>query len=264
MSSDSVKRNSRRCVLVVVLLGSAIGCWFGVNHFVARQIDLIDLTQIGDTDGVRYVLRWAGNQLSRRNRDGKSALHVAPNAEIAQLLIQSGGEVNCVDNLGRTPLITACSSQRLEAVEVLIGKGANVSTAERDGHTALHYAAIVGDADIARALIEAGADVNAKEAQGLTPLHYAADAGSTEVTRVLLSAKADIHLRRLDGETALHAAASSGHQDIAKLLIASGIDVNARKALTGSTALDFASSADMKILLRGSGAKTSAEIDDER
>jgi hypothetical protein len=60
-------------------------------------------------------------------------------AEVAELLIDKGADVNAKDNGGRTPLIHAAHYGQKEVVELLITNGANVN-ANNGGETPLDWA----------------------------------------------------------------------------------------------------------------------------
>jgi len=94
-------------------------------------------------------------------------------AEILELLIRHGANVNISDSGGRTPLIYAVHVGP-EIVELLIRHGANVNVKDDDGMTPLHVAAMHGYFDVVRLLIEAGAELNPADKFGHTPLFITA------------------------------------------------------------------------------------------
>ena len=100
---------------------------------------------------------------------GDTPLHLCHNTEVARLLIDSGADVNALNNAGNTPLHKC---HNINIAKILIDSGADVNAKDRYGWTALHYYADVGDVGIAKLLTNAGGDVNAKNIEGATPLHY--------------------------------------------------------------------------------------------
>jgi len=87
---------------------------------------------------------------------GYTALHrtaVANAAEVAQLLLASGAEVNFHGPLGTTPLILAASNGSRRTAEVLLDHGADVSTPDGHRETALSQATAHNHGDIVRLLL---------------------------------------------------------------------------------------------------------------
>jgi hypothetical protein len=87
---------------------------------------------------------------------GYTALHrtaIADAAEVAQLLLASGAEVNFHGPLGITPLILAASNGSRRTAEVLLDHGADVSTSDGHRETALTQATAHNHGDIVRLLL---------------------------------------------------------------------------------------------------------------
>ena len=76
--------------------------------------------------------------------------------EMAELLIDSGADVNAIDNA--TALMEASSNGHLEVVKYLIGKGADINAKDNYGKTALIYASINGHLEVAEFLKSKGAE----------------------------------------------------------------------------------------------------------
>ncbi|MBR5887347.1 MAG: ankyrin repeat domain-containing protein [Akkermansia sp.] len=99
-----------------------------------------------------------------------------------------------------------------------LNSGLNVNAVDDDRETALMQAADKGNLKAVRNLIAAGADVNLQDEDGETALMIAADDGYTEIVRALLSAGADTNLRNEDGETALDISVKERHRETAEVL----------------------------------------------
>ena len=87
---------------------------------------------------------------------GFTALHraaISDAAEVAQLLLAGGAEVNFHGPLGVTPLILAASNGSRRTAEVLLDHGADVSTPDGHRETALSEATARNHPDIARLLL---------------------------------------------------------------------------------------------------------------
>ena len=71
---------------------------------------------------------------------GNSPLHTASafgKTDVAIALIDSGAEVNFVNNEGSTPLLTAAFFCHLDIVDALLASGADRSIKNKEGSTAL-------------------------------------------------------------------------------------------------------------------------------
>ncbi len=98
-------------------------------------------------------------------------------------------------NDGNVPLHWAALNGYADIAQLLIKHGAQVNVQNGGKDTPLHWAALGGHADLARILINAGADVNAQDDSLDTPLHFASDVGSLDTVSALLSAGADPNMR---------------------------------------------------------------------
>ena len=93
------------------------------------------------------------------------------------------------DGCGRTPLMAAASSGRVETLKLLIARGADINAVDFNGRNALMYAAtsFKGErsADIARLLIYEGIDCYARDNFGQNVWDYVEWADMEPVRRVL-------------------------------------------------------------------------------
>ncbi len=124
-------------------------------------------------------------------------------------LIAAGADVNDVDELGDTMLISALRfGLGQDFVNVLLQAGADVNAKSMVGETVLMLALqFQHGLDVVTALLQAGADVNAKDATGRTPLLYAAMySPNPRIIQALLNAGADPRAKADDGWTAFDAA----------------------------------------------------------
>jgi cytohesin len=176
------------------------------------------------------VLLQAGADVNKADDDGSAPLSAATSAPIATMLIERGASVNATNTLGQTALLCAAQEDRADVVGALLQAGADVNKADEDGFAPLSAAA---SASIATMLIERGADVNAANRFGSTALLLAADAGRVGVVEALLQADADVNKADDDGDAPLTVAASAS---IATMLIERGADLNAANRF-GATAL---------------------------
>lgn len=96
---------------------------------------------------------------------------VSGNLESVQKRIEGGQDLGKMHpQLGATPLAVATIYGQAEIADLLIERGVDVNARNRDMNTALHAAAFLGRSEIFKRLIEAGADPQTKNFEGKTPL----------------------------------------------------------------------------------------------
>lgn len=157
----------------------------------------------------------AGADLQMRGFGGASPLHTAAlsgQSAITRILLAGGAQVDALDNLGRTPLLTYASgaAHNLDVLQILLKAGANPNAAERTTEmSALDHMAIHGRVDEAELLVLAGGNVNDSGSLfGETPLHFAADCdnaamGNHDMVRFLIAHGADVNAKDGNGVTPL-------------------------------------------------------------
>jgi serine/threonine-protein phosphatase 6 regulatory ankyrin repeat subunit C len=167
---------------------------------------------------------------------GKSDENAA--AEIFQLAIKHGAQIDDKDADGQTTLHLACHWLCSHIAEELIKFGANVNARTIQGRTPLHMLAghDLGEADEAKQrdvekifslLVDKGADINSTTNFGnITPLHDASYAGNLAVIKLLVKHGADINavgsLASYGKVTPLQCAQKAAKADVVKVLMAFG------------------------------------------
>uniref|UniRef100_A0A0E0M0U6 MSP domain-containing protein n=1 Tax=Oryza punctata TaxID=4537 RepID=A0A0E0M0U6_ORYPU len=207
----------------------------------------------GDTGEVR---RLGPDALGARDREGRTALHVAAAAgevAAAAALVDMGADAAATDARGRTPLdvarekgyqevvdvlerwelvMTAARRGDLQSLESLLSKRAGVRGRDQYGLTALHLAAIKGHCDVIALLAGSGCmDIECEDVEGHRPLHLAVEGGSAEAVELLLDMGAEVHATTRRGATPLQMAVTMGYEAIAQLLRGRGADEAAAPAL---------------------------------
>ena len=116
-----------------------------------------------------------GANLSPQRQDELLFQEVMGNCDLGacQKLVAGGGEVDCEDDDGNTPLLWAVLSGKGEVVKLFLEKGADVNHKNHEGETALHWAAMTRSLEVARLLLLRGALVNAGDDFEVTPLRTA-------------------------------------------------------------------------------------------
>jgi uncharacterized protein len=193
----------------------------------------------GDAAAVRELLARDAALVGAVDVHRKTPLHLAAehdHAEVAELLLEAGADVEAWTSWGATPLEWAGVLGSRRAGDVLLAHGARLTLASAAGlglmdalrrlyrqdgavSAAFVLACRNGHTDAARFLLERGADVDARGFFGATALHWAAINGHAETVRFLLGEGADPALRDAEFEAdALGWAREGGHEPVIALL----------------------------------------------
>lgn len=194
-------------------------------------------------DVVEHILSQWNDDLKHNSKHNVSALHYAcvlGYQEIAELLIESGSELDVITDEGDTPLLLAIEGGSSSVAEVLISGGANIFLTNSQGMTPLHLASQQGDLKIAKQLIDNGAEIATSTRDGYTPVLYAAANGHSELVTLLYGNGADPSDTNNDGYASLHLASANGHHGLVGQLIDRGADM-AASSMNGHTPLRVAS-----------------------
>jgi len=116
--------------------------------------DAISLGEMTPSDHSLELYSWV-----RRNK-----------VEQVRSLLETGMDMNILDDDGNTPLHIACLYGRPEIARLLLDAGADTEVHNRWGYTPLDWACLYQETDIVRLLLEHGADVNAQDDYGRGPL----------------------------------------------------------------------------------------------
>ncbi|KAI0016478.1 ankyrin repeat-containing domain protein [Xylariomycetidae sp. FL0641] len=186
--------------------------------------------------------------------------------------LETGVDINVVDDGGSTALTWAVSLRREAIVELLLEHGADTNIPEASGRMPLHLAidwmadnrmirtlvdhgadieaqihmwtpllmaCKVGRGPLAQFLVKKGANTNAEDHHGRRPLHWITMYGNRRAAEVLVKYGADVNARDREGKTALMWATELQTPSMAKYLLSVGADVTTA-ALDGTTALHMA------------------------
>jgi hypothetical protein len=172
---------------------------------------LILAAQNGNTDVVK-VLITAKADVNAEDNDGETALSMADNEDITDLLKNSGAKQ------------TLISAAKYGDIEFIKSYKDDVNAGGASGFTALMKAAEEGQTDSIQALLAVGAKVDVKTKDNWTALMCAADEGQIDSIEALLAAKADVSVTDSDGNSALSLAKEKKHPDVVKLLKNAGAE----------------------------------------
>jgi ankyrin repeat protein len=148
------------------------------------------------------------------------------------------------NNASVTTIHELIRNQALPEINSYIESGGDLNLIDKLKRTPIHLAAWMGDYDILLLLIRNKAKLDVKAMDGFTPLHFAVQSKgprAAECVRLLCKkGKALLHQRITKGnKTALHLAAPKGNVDIINVLLEFGLDPQAKTG-TGQSAVDLA------------------------
>ena len=199
-----------------------------------------------------------GASVHAQNKTGQTALHIASQSHITQivplLLLKLGADVNAKDNDNMTPLHLVLMEARTlyindegvrlaqsTVAQMLLEHGASVHMRNKDGQTPLHLASQNRFSSIVALLLKLGAEVDVRDNDNTTPLLLAPkmetfrvdslhdnDAERGETARLLLVHGANVNVRDKNGQTPLHLVSERHFPTFLAILLKFGADVNAQ------------------------------------
>jgi ankyrin repeat protein len=177
-------------------------------------------------------------------------------AAVERLLARDPALVGAVDAHRKTPLHLAAEHDHAEVAELLIEAGADLEAWTTWGTTPLEWAGVLGSRRTGDALVRHGARLTLGAAAGLGRLDavramseggaispafvLACRNGHTDVARFLLDSGADVNARGIFAATGLHWAAINGHTATVRFLLDHGADPSLRDTKFDSDALGWA------------------------
>lgn len=222
--------------------------WQTTNMRATKNVtDLLAASHFGHCVIAKLLIENGVNIEKKDTRYGRTPLSWAAqrSADIAELLLNKGANIEARDNDGRTPLSWA-SQGDAGILELLFEKGANIEAKDNNGRTPLSWTAQVGNIENAELLIARGANIEARDNTGRTPLSFAAQR-STSMIELLLEKGADIEAKDKTNQTPLSWATQFGDAATVRLLLNKGAEFEA-KDNKGRTPVYWAATRDITSL----------------
>ena len=229
--------------------------WDAVEWFIEQGTDVScdrnELNQEGNTllmvatilDCREFCqkLLGLGVQLSCRNAEGNTALHLAAqcgNAFLCKLFLAHDSKcgINVRNNRNNTPLMCATQAGQNHLVVLLLKNGADAQCLGDDGKSAHQIATELGSAslfDLSKYVC-----AHCKSQHSLTEEHFLCDVRHGKLVNVAVHIESNllrVGARDKEGRSALVLAAGNGQLDVVTLLLKNGADKNAlSEALTAA------------------------------
>ncbi|MDR0614680.1 MAG: ankyrin repeat domain-containing protein [Lactobacillales bacterium] len=144
-------------------------------------------------------------------------------------LLRHGGQVDAINDCGRTALHEAAMCGNLEAVKAILSNAPNphwIDQQDIKGNTTLTLACQEGFFEIADILIKNGAGVNVPNLENVTPLYFACQNGYFNIVQLLINSHADVNASCFKDCYPISIAAYKGYIEIIDFLIHQNADVN--------------------------------------
>lgn len=212
-------------------------------NFLTDEREFFEAIFSGESHVIRYLLtrnKSLANAISSTSKN--PALHLAVNrgnAEIVQLLLDNGADINLKAHDELPILHRAAIYRRSELIEQLVRAKADINSKDSYHSPILFHAAAKGYHDMVSLLLKLKAEINISDNLGVTALHCAIINGNIKVVEFLLNAKANIEKPTVEGKMALHAAASEGPDQIVSLILQAKANIDVQDH-NGNTALHIA------------------------
>ncbi|XP_013386790.1 transient receptor potential cation channel subfamily A member 1 homolog, partial [Lingula anatina] len=235
-ASDDELDNQPSVVKYLIERGANVNAqdYYGLTplHFAAMR---------GNDRVCRELLSVPDIYIEAADKQQMTALHLAAAhscVEVAQILIEAGANLRCIDHESCTPLHLAAEKGNIEIVGMLFDAGQKkdgwvtlsqmVTDQNVEQNTALHLAVNNSHYEVAKLIIEKGGLDNETSKYLSTPLHLASVGGDVRVVQLLLDSNARVDALNHNQETPLHKAAENDHPEVVELLLKSNADIEKR------------------------------------
>ena len=191
----------------------------GANPNIKNSTDQFMLAYVNDDVDVLNLLLEYGANPNIKNAWGNTPLHYSPNRKVAELLLNSGVDIDAKNTIyGETPLMVCVNAGKYKMIEFLLNKGADVNLPNDGGVTPLYEAVVGEDEDIVNLLLDKGANPNKETKRGWYPIHKAIGDENKHLIKLLLEHGADVNVKTSKGLSLIQFSENIGNKDIINLL----------------------------------------------
>ncbi len=153
-------------------------------------LNIWEAAAVGDGGRAMELLETDPKLLNQHSQDGFTPLGLAAffgSETIAHNLMAKGANPNIASNnpMQVAPLHSAVAGGHMAIVRMLVESGANVNAVQQQGFTPLHGAANSGDELIVRYLLQNGAEPGARAENGQTAMDFALAQGHQSIVNLL-------------------------------------------------------------------------------
>ncbi len=245
------------------VLGYALNRLEFVSHSTVHPV-LEPAITAGDVEQIRWLTDRGLDINETSLRMGQTPIFHAVAmgmADIVELLINAGADVNDVDDMGGTPIFYAAIMGMTEIVELLINAGADVNAVNRMGITPIEQVGLpqnIFDVLLAAGACTASGDIPFQPEVAVPPLIMAIIVNQADQVRMLVERGEDLEWRNAHGETPLFFAVAFGNPELVRLLLELGAEVNAVDN-QGRTPIDGALNEEIQTILSAAGGRSGTD-----
>ncbi|MFI3242739.1 MAG: ankyrin repeat domain-containing protein [Akkermansia sp.] len=157
----------------------------------------------------------------------------ADDVDTIRTLLDSGFDVDAINEQGRTAFMIACLKGHYDLASVLLEYGAKKDLLDKQGNNLMGMLAYFNKVDGLNFLLQHGFDLEAKDKEGFSPLLRACQGASVDAVKFLMAAGADIQTTNHFKQNVLWQSANAGCLELVDYYFKKGLpddvhDVNGR------------------------------------
>jgi ankyrin repeat protein len=222
-------------------------------HCYPKRADTTYETCMEYLELAQLLIKYNAELLHVKNDKGETGLYLAVKREskphLKWFLEQPNIDIEAENEVGATPLWSACYRGLGSFIEILLDHGADITHQNENGNIPIYGACERGPREVAELLISRGSPIEHYNNNGDTLILIACRNGQTDVVECLLEYASEAyvtHVAEIDDFNAAMACAEAGYGECIKVLHRYLFDLGAKtpidnaKVLCGATAMHIA------------------------